>query len=100
MTETAKNTEQSPSLEEQLDLELCRYKGEEATNQSPLLWWKSCQGRYPLLSQLAKYYLSNPATSVPCERVFIRAGHVVNSKRSCLLPNHVNMLVFLAENLN
>ena len=65
----------------------------------PLQWWKSYQGRYPLLSQLAKHYLSIPATSVPCKRVFSRAGHVVNAKRSCLLPSNVNMLVFLAENL-
>ena len=99
MTETAEVAETCSSMEEQLDLEICRYKGEEATDQGPLQWWKSCQGRYPLLSQLAKHYLSIPATSVPCERVFSRAGHVVNAKRSCLLPSNVNMLVFLAENL-
>ena len=27
-------------------------------------------------------------------------GNTVNSKRSCLLPENVNMLVFLADNLN
>ena len=73
--------------------------GEEHTHQPPLLWWNSCKGRYPLLVQLAKKYLAIPATSVPCERVFSAAGHVVNEKRSCLLPTNVNMLVFLAENL-
>ena len=37
MNETAEEfTEESTSLEEQLNLELCRYKGEEATNQGPL----------------------------------------------------------------
>ena len=62
-------------LEEQLDTEICRYKGEEHTDMSPLLWWNNFKGRYPLLSQLAKHYLSIPATSVPCERVFSEAGH-------------------------
>ena len=87
------------SLEDQLDIEISRYMGEEHTHQPPLLWWNSCKGRYPLLVQLAKKYLAIPATSVPCERVFSAAGHVVNEKRSCLLPTNVNMLVFLAENL-
>ena len=55
--------------------------------------------RIALLSQLAARYLSIPAT-VPCERGFSTAGHVVNEKRACLLPTNVNMLVFLAENLD
>ena len=27
-------------------------------------------------------------------------GHIVNSKRSCLFPENVNMSVFLADNFN
>ena len=39
MNETAEEfIEESTSLEEQLNLEFCRYKGEEATNQGPLQW--------------------------------------------------------------
>ena len=34
--EMAKTAKESTSLEEQLNLELCQYKGEEATNQGPL----------------------------------------------------------------
>ena len=50
MNETEEFIEESASLEEQLKLELCWYKGEEATNQGP------CTSvRYPLLSQVAKY---------------------------------------------
>jgi len=53
-----------------------------------------------LLSQVAAKYLAIPATSVPCERVFSIAGHIVTEKQACLLPQDVNMLVFLAENLD
>ena len=96
---SSKKMESCSSLEDQLDTEIYQYKGEEHTDKSPLLWWSSFKGRYPLFTQLAKHYLAIPATSVSCERVFSEAGHVVNKKRSCLLPSNVNMLVFLAENL-
>ena len=46
-----------------------------------------------------KNYLAIPATSVPAEHAFSEAGHIVNQKRSCLLAENVNKLVFLAENL-
>ena len=41
-----------------------------------------------------------PATFVPSDRAFSIAGQVVNAKRACLLPDNVNMLVFLAENVD
>ena len=74
MNETAEEfIEEFTSLEEQLNLELCQYKGKEATNQGP------CTSvRYPLLSQLANIFQQH--SSVPCKRVFSHAGHVVNAK--------------------
>ena len=55
--------------------------------------------RLPGLASLAKKYLTVIATFVPSERAFSLAGHIVNEKRSCLLPENVRMLLFLAENL-
>ena len=52
------------------------------------------------LVQLAKQYLAIPATSVPSERAFSAAGHIANERMSCLLPDSITMLVFLAENLH
>ena len=43
--------------------------------------------RYPILSKLAKKYLPIPATSVPSERAFSTAGHIVNKKKS--LPSTI-----------
>lgn len=44
-----------------------------------LQWWKK-QMDLPLLSALAKSYLSIPATSVPSERVFSTAGDIVTAQ--------------------
>ena len=67
--------------------------------ENPLKWWLSNEKYLPHLSLVARKYLCIPATSVPSERAFSTAGCVVNKKRSCLLPENVNKLVFLAENL-
>ena len=72
----------------------------ETLDQKPLLWWKQYSLQFPYLSKLAKKYLCIPATSVSSKRAFSTAGHVINSKRSCLLPEHANMLIFLAHNLD
>ena len=45
-------------------------------------------------------YLAIPATSVPAERIFSTAGHIVNEKRNCLNPETVDMLIFLNKNLD
>ena len=49
---------------------------------------------------MARNYLAVPATLTPSERTFSVAGCVVNKKRACLLPEKVNMLIFLYENLS
>nr|XP_014349286.1 PREDICTED: zinc finger BED domain-containing protein 1-like [Latimeria chalumnae] len=68
-------------------------------DQDPLEWWRVNENRYRKLARLAKAYLCIPATSVPAERVFSAAGLIVNRLRSCLSPEHVDMLIFLNKNL-
>lgn len=63
----------------------------------PIKWWSDNAARFPTVSKLAQRYMCTPATSVPSERVFSAAGNIVNSKRSLLTPEHVNMLVFLSK---
>ena len=65
----------------------------------PLTWWKYHSHNFPNLSKLAKRYLCIPATSCASERLFSTSGHIVNKNRSKLKPAKVNMLVFLAKNL-
>jgi len=68
--------------------------------ESPLVWWRDNGYRFPLLSHIARKYLTIPATSTPAERVFSTAGLTVTKLRSCLSSEHVNMLVYLNKNLS
>jgi hypothetical protein len=60
----------------------------------PFEWWKTRATKYPATGELAKKYLAIPATSASSQRCFSTAGNIVTSKRNCLLPEHVNTLVF------
>ncbi|CAI6377512.1 unnamed protein product [Macrosiphum euphorbiae] len=64
----------------------------------PFEWWNTRTIKYPIISECAKKYLTIPATSVNSERCFSTAGNIVTPKRSCLLPENVNTLVFLYQN--
>jgi hypothetical protein len=66
---------------------------------NPLDWWQSNQFNYPNLALVARSVFSIPATSTPAERIFSKAGLIVNHLRSSLKPNKVNTLVFLNNNL-
>lgn len=46
----------------------------------------------------AKKILCAPATSVPSERIFSKAGIVVSDRRSRLKAKNVNMLIFINQN--
>jgi hypothetical protein len=66
--------------------------------KSPFDWWRSNCSKYPNVSKLAQT-LGIPATSVPSERLFSKAGLVISNRRSCLEPNFAEQLVFLGHNL-
>ena len=87
--------------EERVQEELIRYLQcpQPEVKSSPLEWWKGQQKNFPILSHLAKKYLSVCATSSPSERVFSASGNIINSKRTYLNPDNVDKLVFLAKNL-
>ena len=90
---------------EALDIEIMKYKDikltkEEKKKVNVLDWWKSHAMIYPHLFKAAKSMLHIPATSVPAERIFSLAGHVVRLRRSKLLATNVNKCVFLHTNLD
>ena len=67
-------------------------------SSDPLMWWKVNCHALPRLAKLAKKYLSTPATSVPSERIFSKAGELISKKRSNLKKSHVDMIIFLNKN--
>ncbi|XP_053289312.1 E3 SUMO-protein ligase ZBED1-like [Pleuronectes platessa] len=85
----------------QADTELTKFLQEDALDAAcdPLMWWHDNQRKYPLMAKLAQKYMCICATSTSSERMFSTAGHIVTPERSCLKPHKVNMLVFLARNL-
>lgn len=81
-------------------IEINRYLQEPIIkrNENPLLWWKERAITYPRLYQLTKKRLCVPATSVPCERTFSRAGLTISERRTRLSANKVQKLLFINAN--
>uniref|UniRef100_A0AAV2KZQ0 HAT C-terminal dimerisation domain-containing protein n=1 Tax=Knipowitschia caucasica TaxID=637954 RepID=A0AAV2KZQ0_KNICA len=76
-----------------------RYKVEHSASldQCPLKWWSEHTAVYGKMSLIARKYLGTPATTVPCERLFSLAGHIVQKRRASLSPENVNKLVCLSD---
>lgn len=51
------------------------------------------------LAKLAKKYLTIPPTSTDVERLFSVAGNILTEERNSLLPENVDKLLFLKENI-
>lgn len=81
--------------------EVQRYLAEGNTprTQDPLQYWKNNQKTYPHLYQLALKYLCTPSSSVPCERVFSKAGELVSKRRNRLGAKTLQKTLFLNKNV-
>uniref|UniRef100_A0A672RIU4 BED-type domain-containing protein n=1 Tax=Sinocyclocheilus grahami TaxID=75366 RepID=A0A672RIU4_SINGR len=72
---------------------------EVSAEDDPLSWWKTNMGTLPQLSEFTRKYLCIAASSCSSERMFRTAGYIVSPRRSRLTQEHVDMLVFLSQNL-
>jgi hAT family C-terminal dimerisation region len=64
-----------------------------------LSWWKFHAKDYPHLSLLARKFLCIPASSASSERVFSTSGRIVEERRTSLLPENVDALLIIHNNL-
>ncbi|KAL0808545.1 hypothetical protein ABMA28_012990 [Loxostege sticticalis] len=66
--------------------------------ENPLEWWRTFQASFPNLAILARRRLNFLATSVPCERLFSKAGNILNDRRTRLGVRKVQQIIFLNSN--
>lgn len=65
----------------------------------PLKWWKENKYMFPMLASVGQERLSAVASSVPCERLFSKAGLCLSERRSRLSSSKTKILPFLNSNL-
>lgn len=86
----------------QASIEVDRYLKEDLLprKSDPLKWWYDRRNVYPNLYQHIMFKrLCIPATSVPCERIFSKAGDILRARRSLLKPEKVSQLLCLHGNM-
>lgn len=66
---------------------------------NPTIWWKEKKEVFPILKEMAKKFLSAPASSVYSERTFSEVGNIYDESRSNLLPRNAEKLLFIHHNL-
>ncbi|XP_038133603.1 E3 SUMO-protein ligase ZBED1-like, partial [Cyprinodon tularosa] len=78
----------SKNVTADVTVEVQRYLSEPNITrmENPLKYWEGKKLQYPNLYRRVRVFLCTPASSVPCERVFSKAGEVVCQKRNRLKP--------------
>lgn len=81
-------------------VEVQRYVDSQVIGRSedPLTWWRGSQYIFPTIAKVVKARFNIVATSVPCERIFSKAGVIINDRRTRLKPSKVEKLIFLNKN--
>ncbi|CAF4842459.1 unnamed protein product [Pieris macdunnoughi] len=75
------------------ELEEYLSKPRAASSEDILEWWRTHETEYPILSKMARDFLSIPATSVPAERLFSKASLVIRKHRNRLSDESARWLL-------
>ena len=73
-------------------------KKEKARN--PLFFWRENQQTLPILAELARKWPCIPPSSASNKRVFSCGDNIVTAKRTKLMPENVDMLVYIQQNFD
>lgn len=80
--------------------EFDRYLATPVDDRTDVLrYWKDNASQLPCVAEVARKFLSVPATSTASERQFSASGRVVTKLRSRLEAERVETLVFLYQNM-
>lgn len=84
---TDENESSTLELETEIETELSHYLEQSIDEEAePLLWWQAHLNEYPILSKMARDFLTIQATSVASEQAFSVAGNAITKTRNRLLP--------------
>lgn len=67
-------------------------------NSCPLEWWQSHGYKYPKVYKMFKENCHIVVASIPCERIFSKAGAQLSERRTCLSAKRTSELIFLNAN--
>ncbi|XP_059904069.1 uncharacterized protein si:dkey-109j17.5 [Gadus macrocephalus] len=81
-----------------LEQELAGYLREEPTDEDPLHYWRRKAIDFPLLAQVAKRTFTVPASSTVVSSIFTTARQNLQLERGCVLPKHLETLIYLKAN--
>ena len=59
------------------------------------MWWSDHDKEFPILSKIAKKYLTGQSSSVPAERIFSMAPNILTKKHSKLCTEKLDLLIFI-----
>ena len=78
-----------------IEVEMNLYRETARVNrfEDPMKWWRQHSNVITKFARLAKRHIGIPATSVPSERVFSKAGELVSARRSRLKQSNVDILI-------
>ena len=81
------NEDETSTPEQETETELSLYLEQPMDEKvEPLLWWQAHSNEFPVLSKMARDYLTIQATSVASESSFSIAGNTITKTRNRLLP--------------
>jgi hypothetical protein len=90
--------DQALTHHQQLELEITNYLAIPDNTSTGLKWWKQHKSEYPLLAQVARFYLVICSTESECERMGSSCANIVSERRTRLKPYHVHQMMFLKTN--
>lgn len=98
--EVVRQTPDNPTAAGIVELDKYLHEPLIKRTEDPLKWWHARKNIYPLLFNYIIKRHNLVATSVPCERIFSKAGYTLNERRRRLTTKKVSQLLFISFNSN